>query len=203
MRHDSTNRLPKNPFATKFAAGTEFSYCNGGYVVLALIAERVSGIAFADLVQQRVCRAASVVDTAFLRYDELPADTAVGYLDATGARTNVLHLPVLGSGDGGIASTAADIHAFWSALFAGRIVPTRVVAEMVRPRSVVPSEGKRYGLGFWLDGSGDAVRLEGYDAGVSFRSWHVPTSSLTYTVVSNTTDGAWPVARALRARLSS
>ena len=49
---------------------------------------------------------------------------------------------------------------------------------MVRPRSVVPDE-KRYGLGFWLAGSGDAVRLEGYDAGVLFRSWHHPTSSLT------------------------
>ena len=30
-------------FATKFAAGTRFSYCNSGFVVLALIAERVSG----------------------------------------------------------------------------------------------------------------------------------------------------------------
>ena len=30
---------------TKFPAGERFSYCNGGYVVLALIAERVSGTA--------------------------------------------------------------------------------------------------------------------------------------------------------------
>ena len=30
---------------TKFAAGTAFSYCNGGFVVLALLAERASGIA--------------------------------------------------------------------------------------------------------------------------------------------------------------
>src|SRR5688572_29891027 len=29
-------------YPTKFPAGTDFSYCNGGYVVLALIAERVS-----------------------------------------------------------------------------------------------------------------------------------------------------------------
>ncbi len=31
-------------YATKFTAGERFSYCNGGYVVLALIAERVAGI---------------------------------------------------------------------------------------------------------------------------------------------------------------
>lgn len=31
---------------SKFEPGTQFSYCNGGYVVLALIAERASGIPF-------------------------------------------------------------------------------------------------------------------------------------------------------------
>ena len=58
--------------ATKFAAGDRFSYCNGGYVVLALIAERASGIPFHDLVAQRVCEPTGMRDTAFLRSDELP-----------------------------------------------------------------------------------------------------------------------------------
>ncbi len=35
--------------------------------------------------------------------------------------------------------------------------------------------------------------LVGYDAGVSFRSVHDPTSGLTYTVISNTSEGAWPI----------
>jgi hypothetical protein len=35
--------------------------------------------------------------------------------------------------------------------------------------------------------------LEGYDAGVSFRSAHDPGSTLTYTVISNWSDGAWPL----------
>ena len=37
-------------------------------------------------------------------------------------------------------------------------------------------------------------RLEGFDAGVSFRTVHDPSAGLTYTVLSNTTLGAWPVA---------
>ena len=63
-----------------------------------------------------------MTDTAFLRSDELPGRAAVGYLDDDGLRTNVLHLPVRGNGDGGIYTTAADVHALWDALFAGRIV---------------------------------------------------------------------------------
>jgi CubicO group peptidase (beta-lactamase class C family) len=182
----------------KFAPGERFAYCNSGYVVLALIAERASGVPFHDLVCQRVCEPAGMVDTAFLRSDELPGRAALGYLMIDGAwRTNVFHLPVRGSGDGGIYSTAADITALWRAFFAGEIVPMTRVSEMVRARSDVPSQSARYGLGFWLHASTDSVILEGSDAGVSFRTMHDPRIGSTYTVISNTSDGAWPIARFL------
>jgi hypothetical protein len=143
-------------------------------------------------------------DTEFLRSDELPTRTALGYLELDGAwRTNVFHLPVRGSGDGGIYTTTADIRSLWTALFAGAIVPPERVQKMVRPRSDIPSESKRYGLGFWLHPTTDAVILEGMDAGVSFYSTHDPRSELTYTVISNTTDGAWPIARSLSERLAA
>jgi CubicO group peptidase (beta-lactamase class C family) len=136
-------------------------------------------------------------DTEFLRSDELPGRTALGYLGPPGdaSRTNVFHLPVRGSGDGGIYSTAADFRSLWAAFFAGRIVPPDRVEQMVRSRS--EAETKRYGLGFWLHASTDTVILEGMDAGVSFRSVHDPRSDLTHTVISNTTDGASPVTRFL------
>jgi CubicO group peptidase (beta-lactamase class C family) len=182
----------------KFPAGERFSYCNGGYVVLALIAERVSGLPFPGLVQQRVCAPAGLRDTGFLRSDQLPGRTALGYLPGEGEpKTNVFHLPVVGSGDGGIYSTAADISALWRSLFSNKIVPAGWVAEMVRPRSDVPAESMRYGLGFWLGARDSTVILEGLDAGVSFRSVHDPESALTHTVISNSSYGAWPVAQRL------
>ncbi len=185
---------------TKFAPDERFSYCNGGYVVLALIAERVSGVPFHELVIERVCVPAGMPDTEFLRSDKLPRRTALGYLQTHQAsRTNVFHLPVRGSGDGGIYSTAADFRSLWTAFFAGRIVSLNWVEQMVRPRS--DAETKRYGLGFWLHSSTDTVILEGMDAGVSFRSLHDPRSDVTHTVISNTTEGAWPITRLLSERL--
>lgn len=180
-----------------FPAGQRFAYNNAGYVVLALLAERATGVEFHELVRTLVCEPAGMVDTAFLRSDELPGRAARGYLTADGPRTNVLHLPVVGSGDGGIYSTLADFSAFWSALFAGRIVAPDLVAEMVRPRSDWPEEQRRYGLGFHLDATNDAVFLEGYDAGVSFTSFHQPSTSITYSVVSNWSNGAWPLVKLL------
>jgi CubicO group peptidase (beta-lactamase class C family) len=154
----------------KFPPGERFSYCNSGYVVLALLAERASGIPFHDLVRHRVCEPAGMLDTQFLRSDELPGRAALGYPAVDG---------------------------MWAALFAGRIVSTEWVAELVRPRSDVPAESMRYGLGFWLHQSREAVILEGYDAGVSFRSVHDPVGTVTHTVLSNTSDGAWPITRHL------
>jgi CubicO group peptidase (beta-lactamase class C family) len=116
-------------FPTKFPPDERFSYSNSGYVVLALIAERSSGVPFHELVRQRVCEPAEMVDTEFLSTNDLPNRTALGYVDSDGHRTNILHLAVRGSGDGGMYTTAADMHAFWSALFAGRIVTTDTVAE--------------------------------------------------------------------------
>jgi CubicO group peptidase (beta-lactamase class C family) len=181
-------------FPTKFPPGERFSYCNSGYVVLALIAERTSGIRYHDLVLERVCRPAGLTDTAFFRSDELPGPVALGYLEEEGDRTNVFHLPVRGAGDGGLYSTAADMSSLWTALFEGRIVPTERAAEMVRPHTDAPAEQRRYGFGFWLHPTTDAVMLTGYDAGVSFRSVHDPASGSTYTVISNTSEGAWAIA---------
>lgn len=175
--------------------GERAVYNNGGFVVLALLIERSSGVPYEQLVDALVCVPAGLTATGFLRSDELPADVAMGYLDVDGLRTNALHLPVLGSGDGGIYTTTADVRQLWLAFFAGRIVSLPTVELMTQPRSEL--EDLRYGLGFWLAREGPMVKLEGYDAGVSFRSWHDPTNSQTYTVMSNTADGAWPVCRAL------
>ena len=190
-------------YPTKFAAGERFSYCNGGYIVLALIAERASSDSYHALVKERVLVPAGLSDTALLRSDEPSGRMALGYLHPDGLRTNVLHLPVLGNGDGGIYTTVADMHTFWNAFADGAIVPGEWVAEMTRPHSEAPDENARYGLGFRLAETGPVVKLVGADAGVSFYSAHDPTTRSTWTVISNTSDGAWPMVRHLRDALES
>jgi len=182
----------------KFSAGKHFSHCNGGFVVLALLAERVAGASFHDLVRHRVCEPVGLTATEFLRSNCLPGRAALGYVD-TDWRTNVFHLPVLGSGDGGMYSTTADIGQLWTALFDHRIVCESALAEMLRPRSLAPprTDPRRYGLGVWLHATTPTAIIDGSDAGVSFRSHHDPTSHRTFTVISNTSAGAWPMAREL------
>ena len=169
----------------KFMPGIDFSYCNSGYVVLALLVERCSGLPFWQLVQERVCAPGGLMRTAFFRSDQLPGDAATGYLSPPlRERSNVFHLPVCGSGDGGLYSTVQDVHTLWNALSSGSLLPEQWVAEMWRPRSSLPS-GAGYGLGLWLlperHGVSDQhgvsarrdARLQGLDAGSSFDSVHL------------------------------
>ena len=179
--------------------GTAFAYNNGAFVLLALIAERVSLVPFPALLDELVLAPAGLTATGFHRADTPTPGLAVGYLND--GRTNVLHLPAVGGGDGGLSSTLSDIDQFWRALFAGDLVTPATVAEMTRDRSGATGDDLRYGLGFWLAPSGDAVRLEGCDAGISFRSEHRADPARTWTVMSNTTDGAWPISKLLAERL--
>lgn len=181
----------------KCAPGERFSYCNGGYLVLAVLLERVTGESYQDVVRRLVLRPAGLEATDFLPLNELPARAAPGYVHDQGDLVNTLHLPVLGNGDGGAFTTAADLHRFWLALLDGVIVAKETVELMTRPRFDVPQEDKRYGLGFWLHRTGPALILEGYDAGASFRSTHLVDTRTTVSVLGNSSEGAWPVVAAL------
>jgi CubicO group peptidase (beta-lactamase class C family) len=185
-------------YPTKFPAGERFAYCNGGFVVLALIAERAAGRPYTELVEDLVCRPAGMTRTSFLRSDTAPGDVARCYMAADGLRTNVLHMPLLGGGDGGVHTTTDDIHALWRALMAGRVVRPETFALMTAPHSEGLENRARYGLGFWLGADHDTVALEGYDAGISARTVHRASTGTTCTVLANTSEGAWPLLRLLR-----
>lgn len=68
-----------------------------------------------------------------------------------GFPADVLHLPVLATGDGGIHTTAGDLHRFWWALFAGRRSAgasggrgrRRLVPQPARPRDRADVDGHR------------------------------------------------------------
>ncbi|WP_127475375.1 serine hydrolase domain-containing protein [Microbacterium sulfonylureivorans] len=187
----------------KSAPGDRFTYNNGGFIVLALIAERASGVPFHDLVDTRVFARAGLGATGYPRLDELPGDAAVGYVyeEPESLRSNVLHLPVRGNGDGGALTTAPDLSRFWRALADGAVLPASTISEMWRPRNTDASEGLRYGMGFWLDLDGPGIVLEGYDAGVSIRTRFDPESRSTVTIVSNSSEGAWGVIKTYADRL--
>ena len=175
--------------------GTTFRYNNGGFMVAGVIAERVTGKTYAELLDEEVAKPAGLVATAALRTDSLPGDVALGYVYDEGDQTNIFHLPVVPSGDGGAFTNADDSLRFWRALAGGELVSAEHVELMATPRHEVPDEEMRYGLGMWLNWSGSAWIMEGCDVGQSYRSAFDPATGRVATVLSNTAGGAWKIVR--------
>ena len=142
----------------------------------------------------------AMADTEFLRSDELPGTRRPRLPVGRRRRGRTSSTSrCAGTATAGSTRPPPTSASFWDALLRR---PDRVDGtgspRWCGPRSDWPEESRRYGLGFHLHASSDVVMLEGYDAGVSFRTAHDPRSTATYTVISNTSDGAWPIVHAPR-----
>ena len=187
----------------KFAPGEGFSYCNGGYILLGVVVEEVTGKRFQDVVAEEILRPARMDRSGFFAMNQLPECTALGYIeDGESWRTNIYNLPIVGASDGGLFSTLADITALWDGFWNGEIVSEELVRTFSAPFSGA-SDGDsslHYGHGMWIRRRADGTLqhyIMGADAGISFKSAVDCQRQLDYTVISNTSEGAWPIARAI------
>jgi CubicO group peptidase (beta-lactamase class C family) len=194
--------FPDEPM--KFAPGERFSYSNGGYILLGVVIEELTGKAYREFVAAEVFETAGMSSTGYFAMNRLPARTALGYVDEEdgGWRTNVFDLPIIGASDGGAFTTVGDLGKLWDALWAGEILSAALTATFTAPYVEVKSDGahRHYGHGLWIKTEPGRERedyITGSDAGVSFRSSVVRAEELEITVISNTSGGAWPVLRAI------
>jgi D-alanyl-D-alanine carboxypeptidase len=130
------NAAPKDRFASNtdyfkfvsslppnFAPGERNQYCNGCYIALGAIIEKVSGMPYEKYMAEHVYGRAEMTSTGFPRTDRRADDMAIGYTrrdgDAT-LRPNTAMHGVTGSAAGGNYSTALDLLTYTKAVRAGR-----------------------------------------------------------------------------------
>ena len=119
-------------FAAKpllFAPGTKNQYSNGGYVVLGLIIEKVTGRSYYDWAGEKIFQPTGMNDTGYFDADVPVPNVASAYTrrSTNGTkqdhwRNNVYTRPVRGSSAGGGYSTAGDLLKFANALHSGNLV---------------------------------------------------------------------------------
>jgi CubicO group peptidase (beta-lactamase class C family) len=117
----------------EFEPGADHRYSNGGYVVLGLIIEKVSGVDYYTYVRENIFKPAQMTDTDSYEKDAPVANRASGYTLEGYRKSNDASLPARGSSAGGGYSTALDLLRYTVALDAGTITP--------------PNDNARGGLG--------------------------------------------------------
>jgi CubicO group peptidase (beta-lactamase class C family) len=165
-----------------FSPGAKFRYSNGGYALLALIVENVSGKRFAAWLRENIFQPIGMHNT--LAYErgvsEIP-HRALGYTQrGTGFHEVDQSLTSAVLGDGGIYSSIADLLQWDRALYGEKLVSR----EMLREAFTEACAG--YGFGWFVDN--EKVWHYGETCGFTTRIERHLKNRLTIIILCNRRD---------------
>lgn len=133
-----------------FAPGARQEYCNGCYVVLGEIIERVSGQPYEQYIAEHVFTQAGMTHSGFWRHDQLPAGSAHFTGRPRGPGTPLEDVSqfhgVAGSAAGNAYSTARDLLAFDNALREHRLLNAALTAQVLRGQAETGRATARIGF---------------------------------------------------------
>lgn len=128
-----------------FKPGEYWSYSNTGYMLLALILEKVESKTFELIVQERIVEPLNL-KTLKVAPKKLPSNLAL-------AHNNDTVIPKDSSGPmgaGNIIGNSKDMAVFLSALLTGEIISTEMVSSMMKDLYPMFDNGQYYGEGIML-----------------------------------------------------
>ena len=192
-----------------YPKGEKFQYNNSGYVLLAMIIEKVTGMYFDRYLKERIFDICGMESTGYYELDKLPPQCADNYIychDTNDYRTNIFSVDAKGTGAGGAFITVKDIIRFWTHLLEGNLISKSLVSEMLSRQSGdgVDAEEGYYGYGVWIidnPNGEDLAYFQGCDPGVSFISEYNPNNGMLSVLVSNYGDNVWKEMRKIRKAL--
>ncbi|NQZ78067.1 MAG: beta-lactamase family protein [Ekhidna sp.] len=138
----------------EFEPGTMGRYSNTGYVLLALILERVTSETLPDYLQENIFLPAGMTNTFVISEEKHLNDAGENYALSLGNSLNVLGFNSLIYGASGVASSSNDLTRFVQSLLEYRIVSQETLDLMIQTQGSVPNIETDYGLG-WLTGTGN------------------------------------------------
>jgi len=164
--------------------GLRYRYSNPGYVLLAIVVERVSGKRFADFLEQEIFKPVGMTSTFV--YDSAgrkPARAALGY-DEFGETDD--GAPTAIPGDGGLYSTVDDLFKWDQALYTDKLVRQSALSEAFTPGKV--QQGTTfYGFGWNVveEGGNKYLWHQGSQAGFRAFIERRLTESVTVIMLTN------------------
>lgn len=189
-----------------YPKGSKFQYNNTGYVLLAMIIEKITGMEFDSYLKSHIFDVCGMKSTGYYELDRLPGKCAHNYIyckDTGSYRTNIFSVDAKGTGAGGAFITVPDIVNFWNALSGCKLLSKKLTQEMLKKQigDGQDMEEGYYGYGVWIinsDGSCDIPYFQGCDPGVSFISEYHPKYNIISVLVSNYGDNVWKEMRRIR-----
>lgn len=192
--------------AMMYPRGEKFQYNNTGYVLLAAIIEKISGMDFDAYLKKNIFDVCGMDSTGYFEMDRLPSKCAHNYIyceKTNDYRTNIFSVGAKGTGDGGAFVTAGDLVRFWQGLIGHKLISEDTFKTMISKQSgdgSDPEEGY-YGYGVWIIDNPkgtDFAYMQGCDPGVSAIAEYNPDNEQISIALSNYGDNVWALMRKIR-----
>ena len=169
-----------------FQPGSAHRYSNGGYVLLGLIVQRVSGMDLADFMKQRIFQPLGMDHTLMYEHHRgpKPANRAYGYSLINGKWTRTdQDVTSATRGDGGIYSNVEDFAKWDAALYTDKLLDTDSRKLTFTPKDPIADPDTDYGFGWRL--SGDTEWHSGESQGFRNVIIRWPKQHVTVVILSN------------------
>lgn len=189
----------------QFMPGSKWAYSNSNYILLGLIAERVTGQRLADIYRERLFEPAGLTATALDDPEDVVPYRAGGYrrdiTTPSGFKNADWISPTVPGAAGALRGTASDLLRWNRALFGGRILEPASLELMTAPGMLadgrttkfgMPEEWQKglnsdYGMGVFIKPTKGGTRI-GHSGDIEgFSSWaaYYPSTSVTIVQLIN------------------
>lgn len=149
----------KNQPICRFQPGKKFEYCNMGYVLLAVMIERISGQAYSDYMRKNIFEPCGMAQASVLNPrgadrvgDELVCGFRRRYFLCGQKQPYELSRLDGIVGDGGICASAQDLLQWHNALSRGDLMPMEALTRAYQSGYLANGKKTHYGYGWFLKG---------------------------------------------------
>jgi CubicO group peptidase (beta-lactamase class C family) len=155
-----------------FKPGEKWEYSNTGYVLLASIVSRASGIPFAQFLKEQIFEPAQMTNTSVYKFvigsdPEMPMRvygyrTELNGIDLVSTDVHYLN-PV--AGDGGVYSTLADLLKWDRILYTEELISQNMLEEAFTPAILNNGDTTNYGFGWFIGKSPSGKQVVEHSGG--------------------------------------
>ncbi|PHQ95981.1 MAG: serine hydrolase [Pseudoalteromonas sp.] len=171
---------------------TKWSYSGGGYSVVQLLIEDVSGMAFEDYMQQYVFKPLNMKDSTFNITKKVIKKSATPY-DNSGKVTGMVYFNEKAAA--GLQTTPIDLARFNMAVLRNNdgdynglgLLPEKLIDLMIKP---APNTNGRWSMSYVVDAKNSSLGFAGFNRGWVSLSRSITDLNFGYVILSNSSIGA-------------
>ncbi|NNF36821.1 MAG: serine hydrolase [Saprospiraceae bacterium] len=171
-----------------FEPGTQWSYNNSGYILLGAIIERVSGMSYADFIQERIFDPLNMTDSYYDDAQQMIPNRIPGYSPSREGIVNSNYLDMsIPYAAGSLLSNVEDLAKWNKAVFDGKLISKASMDKIFKPTILADGNEQPYGFG-WGIGKFQGSKIYAHGGGIFgflTKGIYAPDEDVYVAVLSN------------------